>query len=107
MTVPLGVTPEPEGPSGYTYAAVLVRQAPDAEPSAELLATLRGIRFSGWVAPAEDGWVAVVPADEGTVASGRRGVVGVGEVLAETTSAAKSRSHTWSATSIPKRCAPC
>ena len=75
------VSPEPEGPAGYSYAAVIVRT--DArEP---VLARLRDIGFSGWVAPPADGWVAVVPESaEAAVASDRRGVVGVGEALAGT-----------------------
>jgi hypothetical protein len=66
------------GPAGHTYAVVLVRDP------AGLLPALRGIRFSGWVARRpDDGWLAVVPASgAGTVAAGRRGVIGVGEVLA-------------------------
>ena len=66
------------GPAGHTYAVVLVRAG------LEVLPALRSIRFSGWVArePA-DGWLAVVAAaGAGTVAAGRRGVIGVGEVLA-------------------------
>ncbi len=68
------------GPSGYTYAAVLVRLDGPA-----LLAALREVRFSGWLAPAgDDGWsVAVAASGAGTTAAGRRGVIGVGEWLAE------------------------
>ena len=76
------------GPSGYTYACVLVRL--DGVPAgalrtrAEVLAALREIRFSGWLAQPEDGWVVAVAASgNGTVAAGRRGVVGVGEWLAD------------------------
>jgi hypothetical protein len=89
------------GPSGYTYGAVLVRleggsgQRPRDEGEAgrrprheggpvEVLAALREIRFSGWVAAPESGWlVAVAATGAGTVAAGRRGVIGVGERLAE------------------------
>lgn len=78
---------EPEGPAGYTYAAVLVRVADRAGAREELLATLRRIRFSGWVAPPEGVWAPIVPAGEGTVAAGRRGVVGVGAALAEASAA--------------------
>lgn len=69
-----------EGPSGYTYAAVLVRaHGPD-----EVRAALREIRFSGWLARPEGGWlVAVARHGDGTVAAGRRGVIGVGEWLAD------------------------
>jgi hypothetical protein len=69
------------GPEGHTYAAVLVRAAGDGD----VRAALREIRFSGWLAPPEDGWtVAVAAAVRGvhTVASGRRGVAGVAEWLA-------------------------
>jgi hypothetical protein len=71
---------ERDGPPGYTYAAVLLR------PEGGLLAALREIRFSGWLGPPEDGWQVIVPAPgDGTVAAGRRGVVGVGEWLAART----------------------
>ena len=84
MTVPMSnLGLDPEGPPGYTYAAVLVRVGERTDARDGLIATLRGIRFSGWVAPPEDGWVPVVASGAGTVASGRRGVVGVGEALAE------------------------
>ena len=81
------------GPAGHTYAAVLVRSGSSpvhsghgypSELPLSVVAALRAIRFSGWVArePA-DGWVAVVPRrGAGTVAAGRRGVAGVGEMLA-------------------------
>jgi hypothetical protein len=82
MTLPMGVTGEAAGPAGYTYSAVLLRVDQRAGVGDQLLATLREVRFSGWVAPAEAGWAVVVPAGAGTVASGRRGVVGVGEALA-------------------------
>jgi hypothetical protein len=76
------------GPSGYTYACVLVRL--DGVPGgplrarADVLAALREIRFSGWLAQPEDGWLVVVAASgDATVAAGRRGVVGVGGWLAD------------------------
>jgi hypothetical protein len=82
--VPVGVSPEPEGPAGYTYAAVAVRAHDEPLAPEELLGELRRIRFSGWVAPPEGGWVPVVPvAGASVVAAGRRGVIGVGEALAE------------------------
>jgi len=69
---------EEKGPSGYTYAAVAVPATSD------LISALREVRFSGWVAPPEDGWrFAVAASGDGTVAAGRRGVVGVGEWLAQ------------------------
>jgi hypothetical protein len=79
----MGVPPEPGGPAGYSYAAVLARvnNRPDARE--KLLLTLRKLRFSGWVAPPAGTWVVIVAAAEGTVAAGRRGVVGLGETLAE------------------------
>jgi hypothetical protein len=68
---------ERDGPPGYTYAAIVLH------PQGGLLAALREIRFSGWLAPPEDGWQIVVPASgAGTVAAGRRGVAGVAEWLA-------------------------
>jgi hypothetical protein len=72
------------GPSGYTYAGVVVRlgSAPSGRPGTrdEVLAALRKVRFSGWLAQPEDGWLIAVPASgAGTVAAGRRGVVGVAE----------------------------
>jgi hypothetical protein len=88
MSARMGVSPEPEGPTGYTYAAVLVRTPEGGDAREELLATLRRIRFSGWVAPSEGGWGVVIPAGRGTVAARRRGVVGVGEALAQTSAAA-------------------
>ena len=90
-----------EGPVGYTYSAVLVSVSgpdgdsdggPDAGPDAGpdggspadgVLATLRRLRFSGWVSPPENGWVVAVPAaGDGTVAAAGRGVVDVAEELA-------------------------
>jgi hypothetical protein len=82
MMYPLGTGggPEAAGPAGYTYGAVAVRGA-DAPG---VLAALREVRFTGWLAPPDDGWqVAVAAAGAGTVAAGRRGVVGLGEWLAD------------------------
>jgi hypothetical protein len=73
------VSPEPEGPAGYSYAAVVAR----ASETRAVLDRLREIGFSGWVAPPADGWVVVVPESAAAaVAAGRRGVVEVGEALA-------------------------
>ncbi|MEV6630879.1 hypothetical protein AB0M54_09020 [Actinoplanes sp. NPDC051470] len=70
-------SPSADGPEGYTYAAVLLRPA-------EVGAALREIRFSGWVGAPENGWLPIVTASgAGTVAAGRRGVVGVASFLAE------------------------
>ncbi|HEU4348905.1 MAG TPA: hypothetical protein VFR35_14100, partial [Actinoplanes sp.] len=78
-----GVSASFGGPGGYSYAAVLVRTADLPDARGEVLAALREIRFSGWLAQPEDGWlVAVTTPGDGTVAAGRRGVVGVGESLA-------------------------
>jgi hypothetical protein len=82
------VSSEPEGPSGYSYAAVLVRVTHDPDAAEVARAILRDMRFSGWVARPEHGWLAVVPDGVGTVAAGRRGVVGVGEALAHASGAA-------------------
>jgi hypothetical protein len=72
--------PEAGGPAGHTYGAVAVRL--DRTAPAEVSAALRQIRFSGWLAPPEDGWlVAVARPGGGTVAAGRRGVAGVAEWL--------------------------
>ena len=75
--------PESEigGPPGYSYgAAILPADAP--APSA-LRDLLSGIRFSGWIAPADDGVVVVLgdPGD-GVVADGRRGIIEVAGSLA-------------------------
>ena len=79
MTYPLAGLPGPEpGPPGCSYAAVLVRAA-----TADVLPVLREVRFTGWLAPPEDGWVVAPAASVGTVASGRRGVVEVGAALAD------------------------
>lgn len=88
MAVPWGVSPDFDGPAGYTYAALLVRTPGRPGDVEELRGLLRRIRFSGWVAPPQDGWVPVLPAGVGTVAAGRRGVMGVGELLAGTGAAA-------------------
>lgn len=72
------------GPSGYTYACVLVRVDGLPGTRAEVLAALREVRFSGWLAQPQDGWlVAVAASGDGTIAARRRGVLGVGEWLAD------------------------
>ena len=69
------------GPPGHTYAAVLLRVGD--LPAADVLGALRQIRFSGWLARPEDGWLAAVATPGGgTVAAGRRGVAGFAEWLA-------------------------
>ena len=82
MTVPIGVGAEAEGPVGHTYAVLLVRVVERSDTREDVLAALREIRCSGWVAPAQDGWLPIVLAGAETVAAGRRGVVGVGEAVA-------------------------
>lgn len=88
MMYPLGsLGGDAGGPSGYTYAGVVVRLdgVPYGRPCTrrDVLTALREIRFSGWLAQPEGGWlVAVAASGDGTVAAGRRGVLGVGEWLA-------------------------
>jgi hypothetical protein len=76
------------GPSGYTYGAVVVRLdgVPSGRPCTrqDVLAALREVRFSGWLGQPEDAWlVGVAASGDGTIATGRRGVVGVGAWLAD------------------------
>jgi hypothetical protein len=73
---------ETGGPQGHTYAAVLVRVDDESGTRPDVLAALRQIRFSGWLAQPEHDWLVVVAAG-GTVAAARRGVVEVGQWLAE------------------------
>ena len=82
MTIPLPEShSEVGGPIGDTYAAVLVRADRSFD---DVLAALRGLRFSGWVAPADEGWIAAIARLGGAaVATGRRGVVELGAALAE------------------------
>ncbi|GAA1055160.1 hypothetical protein GCM10017608_20120 [Agromyces luteolus] len=87
MTLPVpGVPAESDEPGGDTYAALLVpaSAAPDAVERA-----LRGLGFTGWLAPPTDDWVVAlaVPGD-GTIAAGRRGVLGAAAALAEALPAA-------------------
>jgi hypothetical protein len=71
------------GPAGHTYAAVAVRLDSGATTRDDLQAALREVRFSGWLAQPEDGWlVAVTASGAGTIAAGRRGVAGLAEWLA-------------------------
>jgi hypothetical protein len=78
-----GYTGDREAPPGYTYGCVLIRVPGVAPGRDDVLAALRKIRFSGWLAPPEDGWLPVVAASgAGTVAAGRRGVLGVAAELA-------------------------
>jgi len=70
------------GPDGHSYGAVMVPAREAALP--DLLRILNVIRFTGWVAPAEGDWLVVLgdPGD-GVVADERRGIIEVGELLAE------------------------
>ncbi|HEY7009591.1 MAG TPA: hypothetical protein VH395_11665 [Jatrophihabitantaceae bacterium] len=81
MTFPVaGSVGDVGGPIGYTYAAVVIGVGASG---GQVRGALREIRFTGWLAPPEDGWQVAIPVNpRGTVASGRRGVVGLGEWLA-------------------------
>jgi hypothetical protein len=75
--------PERGGPSGHTYAGILLRLDPPGTGRQQVLDALRDLRFTGWLGPEEDGWVvAVAERGAGTVAAQRRGVLGVAEDLA-------------------------
>ncbi len=75
-----------DGPAGSTYAAVLVRVGGGADgrgSHADVVAALRRMRFTGWIAPTEGDWVVGVPARAaGAVAARRRDLIGVGATLA-------------------------
>jgi len=84
----LGVYPMPAdssqvgGPDGHSYGAVILPTRDATLP--DLLQVLGGIRFTGWIAPPEQGWLVVLgePGD-GVVADERRGIIEVGGLLAE------------------------
>lgn len=80
---PIGVPgPGADASGGYSYGAVILPG--DDAVRDDAIAQLRGIRFSGWIAPAREGWIVVVgDPGAGVVASRRRGVVEVGAALAE------------------------
>ncbi len=68
---------------GESYGAVFVRSDETA-----VIDVLRGIRFTGWIAPPAEGWTVVIgEPGAGVVAAGRRGVIEVGAALAERTGA--------------------
>ncbi|WP_136520573.1 hypothetical protein [Cellulomonas telluris] len=70
--------PDLDRPEGLTYAVVLTRADRDA-----VVAVLTTERFSGWVGPAEDGWVVAVPESPlGHVAARRQHVEELGGTLA-------------------------
>lgn len=83
MALPLpGMSPESDAPAGHSYGAVLVRA--DGATRDAVIAELRGIRFTGRVAEPDGGWiVAVAEPGDGTVATGRRGVLEVAAALAD------------------------
>jgi len=75
--------PDPGGPSGLTYAGILVRLAPPAVDGPHVLGALRQLRFTGWLGPEQQGWLVAVASDGGgSVAAGRRGVLEVAADLA-------------------------
>jgi hypothetical protein len=79
--LPISVPGEVGGPDGDSYGALMLRT--DATGAA-LETVLRDLRFSGWLAPEGDGWlIALGDPGAGVVASGRRGIVEVGAVVAE------------------------
>ncbi|UQX89024.1 hypothetical protein M6D93_03250 [Jatrophihabitans telluris] len=78
MTYPVPAYDDAGGPSGYTYAGLVVQGAAEIE-AARTDAALRRIRFSGWIAPPDNGWIVVVAGQgDATIAAGRRGVLEVG-----------------------------
>jgi hypothetical protein len=84
MALPPLSSPAADEPEGETYGAVIIAESEVTLPA--LMDVLRGIRFSGWIAPPRGGWIVVLgdPGD-GVVADGRRGVIEVGAVLAQRT----------------------
>ena len=75
------------GPAGYSYGAAIVPA--DALTPSVLQGVLSGIRFSGWIAPPDEGVVVVLgdPGD-GVVADDKRGVIEVASELAHRTPSA-------------------
>ncbi|MFB9376694.1 hypothetical protein ACFFKU_04225 [Kineococcus gynurae] len=82
MAIPIGISHGDSSPLGHSYAAVLVRVEDGAPDRGPVLDRLRALRFTGWVTGPHEGWLVVVCGSPGTVATGRRGVLGVGEALA-------------------------
>lgn len=82
MALPQGRSSEDGEPAGESYGAVILAEGEFALPAVREV--LRGIRFTGWIAPPRDGWIVLLgdPGD-GVVADGRRGVIEVGGALAE------------------------
>jgi hypothetical protein len=69
------------GPDGHSYGAALIPADETTPPL--VMDVLRGIRFTGWIAPLHDGWIVVLgqPGDA-VVANDRRGIIEVGALLA-------------------------
>jgi hypothetical protein len=81
---PLGTGREVGGPDGYSYGAVLI--GADGVGTTAVEEALRDIRFSGWIAPSQGGWLVLLSdrgAGAGVVASDQRGVIEVGGLLAK------------------------
>ena len=79
---PTASSADDDGAQGHTYGAAIIPA--DGITSSEALAALRGIGFSGWVAPPRDGWLVVIgDPGGGVVADGRRGVIEVAALLAQ------------------------
>jgi hypothetical protein len=87
MGLPPTAPVEDGEPQGHTYGAVILAES--SLPTTELRDLLRGIRFSGWIAPARDGWIVILgdPGD-GVVADERRGVIEVAGLVASQTETA-------------------
>jgi len=83
MALPLPGTPhEPDGGAGETYGAALVRTT-DEIARDDVVDALRSLRFTGWIAEPEGGWIAAIAEPgAGVVAAGRRGVIEVAAALA-------------------------
>ncbi|MFB9957857.1 hypothetical protein [Agromyces bracchium] len=82
MTLPVpGVPAESDEPGGHSYAALLAPAS--AAPRDAVLAALRELGFTGWLAPRADDWiVAIAVPGDGAIASGRRGVLDAAAALA-------------------------
>ncbi|GGI43757.1 hypothetical protein BCL57_000120 [Agromyces flavus] len=84
MALPLpGTSHEPDGAAGETYGAALLRTNGGLTRDV-VVAALRGLRFTGWVAEPDGGWItAIAEPGAGVAAAGRRGVLEVAAALAE------------------------
>lgn len=85
MFMPLSSDSSPDnaGTSGDSYGAIFL---PADAPLDLVRDTLRGIRFTGWIADPDADWLTILgdPGD-GVIASGRRGVIEVAAELAART----------------------